>query len=1153
MADVAVQNPATGELRMVAEADAPSFVEQTGWTLPDQAQRERGARMLESGSVGDQALAAGETAIRAGTFGLVPGLAKGWQQRSEVQHEEHPYVEMGARAVGALAPALATSGAATALSGAAGLSAATTGLVSGAVEGLAGGAADEIEQAREEVRDASVGNIFLYGLGGEIAGRALPAALKMGAGKVRRALTAAEEITGEGVPSALAGVEARSVESEARIARDLPQGPERTAALERTAPQQYEQLAVDGAETFDKFHEQARDLAAPNKRVVERIKQAMPDESPAQQNWLTEQKRALSDEYLSATGPRRAPEPVPSPAAPVAPPGPTVHDAAADYALDAAKRRLRGVADHTGNPELDALAGEIGDRSAQAKALPDEVKKAINERTGKAKLEDVVSWAKDPEALRAGHGIEPARAPEVPGAAPAPAAPPVAAPLDMGSYGKDVRNVVRPGLRRMDQATSIADQYFAARDMASQLEAIGSRVAKDEKLPPSVRDGILGSIQDRAKALRSGLSDESLFGGAAKLESDLAKGAQKMQAGLNELGGLSDPGKMRKFLQSDRVDRMAMSKRLDAALDGAEDLLATHEAHGTLDPKQIAEQRARISRIREARGLADEIQVAKAARPEPVTPTSGARPGGSPARGLAEMAADELVDLAPYPVRKGYQLFKLARRIKGIDDAARSATRQTARRLAGTAAPVVESAGLGKAVRKAVGEEVAAAADRVVPGASKAYQRAKELLGRQQARTGTEGAVVIEGGAHPQIDKLATRLDDRLGKLRELEGTEITGEANDLGINRAAEKHAGRLEQARNNLDESVHALRDEYHSRIGDVLDGRAPEELGPKARAKYDRFKSGLDQLEGTLAQHGAGNTQVAGVDLYTLGDRAPEAAEKYLAGLKKGSTEAGYTESGANLKGILTSPMALTAAAGGALLAAPKAMTALERFQGEYSGPEESFLAKKKLLDQDLVAPDALFEALGASMEDLPKLSPELFQKLSARMADKLRFVRSNLPSGIKTTMMYPNGTPPSMSALRDFATVWNTTMHPHSVLDDIDQGTATAQQMKVLQKSDPDLYEQLRGDVVEEIGTNFRNVPLSTKLQMDILFNADGIAGPFFSSKAAKHIAQANKEQMQRGPQNQPASSAASLDKMSSTSGPAGLGAIQSSVTNKGSGA
>ncbi len=1149
MGDVAVQNPATGELRMVAEADAPSFVEQTGWTLPDQAQRERGARMLESGGVGDQALAAGETAIRTGTFGLVPGLAKGWQQRSEVQHEEHPYVEMGARAVGALAPALATSGAATALSGAAGLSAATTGLVSGAVEGLAGGAADEIEQAREEVRDASVGNIFLYGLGGEIAGRALPAALRMGAGKVRRALTAAEEITGEGVPSALAGVEARSVDSEARIARDLPQGPERTAALERTAPQQYEQLAVDGAETFDKFHEQARDLASPNKRVVERIKQAMPEESPAQQNWLTEQKRALSDEYLSATGPKRAPEPVPSPAAPTAPPGPTVHDAAADYALDAAKRRLRGVADHTGNPELDALAGEIGDRSAQAKALPDEVKKAINERTGKAKLEDVVNWAKDPEALRAGHGIEAPRA-EVPGAPAAPAAPAPAAPLDMGAYGKDVRNVVRPGLRRMDQATSIADQYFAARDMASQLEAIGSRVAKDEKLPPSVRDGILGSIQDRSKALRSGLSDESLFGGAAKLESDLAKGAQKMQAGLNELGGLSDPGKMRKFLQSDRVDRMAMSKRLDSALDGAEDLLATHEAHGTLDPKQIAEQRARISRIREARGLADEIQVAKAARPEPVT--SGPRGAvGSPARGLAEMAADELVDLAPYPVRKGYQLFKLARRIKGIDDAARSATRQTARRLAGTAAPVVESAGLGKAVRKAVGEEVAAAADRVVPGASKAYGRAKELIERQRARTGTEGAVVIEGGAHPQIDKLATRLDDRLGKLRELEGTEVTGEANDLGINRAAEKHAGRLEQARGNVEESLHALHDEYTTRIGDVLEGRTPEELGPKARAKYDRFKAGLDQLEGTLAEHGATTEKVAGVDLYTLGDRVPEAAEKYLAGLKKGSTEAGYTESGVNLKGILTSPMGLTTAAGGALLAAPKAMTALERFQGEYSGPEESFLAKKKLLDQDLVAPDALFEALGASMEDLPKLSPELFQKLSARMAEKLRFVRGNLPSGIKTTMMYPNGTPPSMSALRDFATVWNTTMHPHSVLDDIDQGTATAQQMKVLQKSDPDLYEQLRGDVVEEIGQNFRNVPLSTKLQMDILFNADGIAGPFFSSKAAKHIAQANKEQMQRGPQSQPAP--ASLDKMSSTSGPAGLGAIQSSVTNKGSGA
>src|SRR3990167_8728129 len=110
MADVAVRNPATGELRMVAEQDADAFVEQTGWHVADEAQKARGAKLIESGGVGAQTLAAGETAVRTATLGLVPGLAKGWQQRAEVQQEEHPIIGGAALAAGALAPALLTGG-----------------------------------------------------------------------------------------------------------------------------------------------------------------------------------------------------------------------------------------------------------------------------------------------------------------------------------------------------------------------------------------------------------------------------------------------------------------------------------------------------------------------------------------------------------------------------------------------------------------------------------------------------------------------------------------------------------------------------------------------------------------------------------------------------------------------------------------------------------------------------------------------------------------------------------------------------------------------------------------------------------------------------------------------------------------------------------
>ena len=297
---------------MVAEQDADAFVEQTGWHVADEAQKARGAKLIESGGVGAQTLAAGETAIRTATLGLVPGLAKGWQQRAEVQQEEHPIIGGAALAAGALAPALLTGGLAGGAAGAVGLGARGTALAVAGAEGLAGGLATEIEEARAQTRDVSAGNIFLYGLGGEIVGRALPGALKMGAGKIKRALTAVEEVAGEGVPSALAGAEARSVQTEARLAKDLPVGPERQAALERTAKEQYDRMAPEVATDLDDLIKTASEMGdtSSSPRVVERLKATLPDDSPAQENWFTGLKERLSQVREAPHAPLQRTRPV---------------------------------------------------------------------------------------------------------------------------------------------------------------------------------------------------------------------------------------------------------------------------------------------------------------------------------------------------------------------------------------------------------------------------------------------------------------------------------------------------------------------------------------------------------------------------------------------------------------------------------------------------------------------------------------------------------------------------------------------------------------------------------------------------------------------------------------------------------------------------
>jgi len=909
MADVPVTNPTTGEIRMVPEDGVKAFTEQTGWSVSTAEQRHAAKLALGGGmQAGDVVQGAAEKAVRTATLGLAGPMGQQERERQAALAEEHPYVAMGAQAAGALAPALVASTLTGGAGAALGLSASEAGLAAGAAEGLAGGTADEIEQARYETRDVSAGNIFLYGLGGEIVGRALPHGLAMGAGRIKRALTAVEEAAGEGIPSALAAAETRSVESQARLARDLPPGsPERAAALRDSASHQYERMAVENADDLGKLTETTARMGETNgKRVKERLRETMADASPAQTEWFTSTRERLDAAKKEIRAPLEG-EPRPGARAPEAPENP------------------------------DALREHLG---FEAKAAGD----------AGAALGEAVPDAALPEP---GAAPSPAPSAPLPEAAPkrAPRTRTIANSPGMAPIAKDFDSVIDKGLKRLDKTTDTAEQYLAAREVKQQLQALSDRVAK---LKGPAAEQMKGAIDGAWQHVADGLTDKSLFGAAADIEREISSPfrdkvaqslgmvEQDLARGAGDAGREFDPKKVRGFLKGDKVDRAVTQGHLERVLEGAEEQLAAHERHGTWEPAEIAASRERIGRIRESLGLADEIHVAKQ---EAIPVASKSKPdsfvgkamneatnaGESALRGLAESGLESIIN---HVVPFGGTMLKLGKRLVGIDGAARAATKQVARNLAGVGLGYAERAGL---------------------------------------------------------------------------------------------------------------------------------------------------------SLARGAAGGAAAAG------------------------------------------------------------AMTALARFTGDYSGPEESFEAKRKILDAEQVTPDVLYDVLGQSLGDLPKVNPELFQQIAARTAGKVRYMRDNLPPGLQVSLLYPNGTPVSRSALRDFATQWNTVMDPESVLQDIDAGTATPLQMETLKGSDPDLYQQLRGDIIEQVGTHFAQVPMSTKLQLDLLLGADGLAGPMFSTKAADMIGeamQAQKEQGQKAPPPPPSGES----KAGST--PSGLEAIRTSVTNRG---
>lgn len=360
-----------GRLYQVAPEDVPTVARDQGWKVADdsavQKRLEERANYARYGSTGQQVLGAAETAVRTATLGAVPGLP-GYEGRSEQLQQESPVANFLAQAVGAAAPAIATGGAL----GAAGLAeAGAAGLAGTAIEGAVGGAAQEVEAARQEQRPVSIGNVLMYGVGGELVGRALPAALRAGAGAASRRLAAE---TGEGV---LAGAERRALEASADVADGVPVGPGRDEFLANAHKQVIDQASDRAAKSLDQLSQDVTELSGDGVKRA-KVKTLMAKTNPEQREWAATQSQAALD-LRNEIRPRRwdpsaAPEP--------------------------------GATDYRAIPELRKPLNDIAGTLTQGSKALDEASEAIDWHDAAGKLER--DLGKHQETLRrlANDGVE---------------------------------------------------------------------------------------------------------------------------------------------------------------------------------------------------------------------------------------------------------------------------------------------------------------------------------------------------------------------------------------------------------------------------------------------------------------------------------------------------------------------------------------------------------------------------------------------------------------------------------------------------------------------------------------------------------------------------------------------------------------------------
>jgi hypothetical protein len=604
-----------GHLYQVDPADVPTVARDQGWTVADdgavQKRIEERAQYAKYGSTGQQVQAAAETAVRTATLGAVPGFgsAEDIAGRSTQLQQESPVANFLSQAVGAAAPAIATGGVLGAVGLGEGLAAGAVGAVA---EGGIGGAAQEVEQARQEQRPVSVGNILMYGVGGELVGRAIPAALRAGVGATRRALTQ----TGEGV---LAGAERRALEATADVADGVPLGPGRDEFLANAHKEVIDQASTRSAKSLDQLSQDVAELSSDGAKRG-KVKTLMAKTNPEQRTWAAERSQAALDLRNEIRPGKGGATPGGSP---VSLEGRTLEDLNA-LPIEGADdlKRVQSLKDH---PEF-SQTGKVSANDAKKGITLVQDDGDLVLRDGRHRL--TAAQELDRSTVygnvvdgKTGKVIYEGEIPlKGPASGETPAfhsSPELQKPI------RDLDKALTRGSEELDHASEALDWH---EDSGRLEKTLGEQ---EERLTKLATDGVQGADELRMKIgehrqqLRMDRERGDLWGEAGDYQRSLNQSLEdRWRPGAREVKGQFarqmedgslrfDPAKLRTHLSADEIGRGVMPEQLEKQLQGAEGFINTHRTYGTASEEQLSRMQSAVDSVREQLKLSDDVRGAR--------------------------------------------------------------------------------------------------------------------------------------------------------------------------------------------------------------------------------------------------------------------------------------------------------------------------------------------------------------------------------------------------------------------------------------------------------------------------------------------------------------------------------------------------------------
>jgi hypothetical protein len=1014
-----VLRDSAGKLYKVAPGDAERIAKTRGWAEASDDEVRARADALQAqeqyGGAGQTALATVEKAARTASGNLLP-MQGAEKARAKVLDDTSPVLSFTAQAAGSLLPAAGIGKAVGALgAGKAAIAAA---------EGLAAGYADEAEMARAEERPISPGNVMLFGIGGELAGRALPALLRRGVRGVSAGTgDAASVIAGETVGDVSVAAQKRATDRMAREAANMRPSPERGALLKETAPQQYERAGTALSESLTEAATKTAKLESVSDRIVTDL---VAEDSPAQMKWSTDTAMLLDD--MARAGDGFADDP---------------------RGIVSKSGRRAGGTDWKGPPKeaerIDRQIDAYKDDPEFRELL--EQKAAETRRTPFGPGKERELWELQKDVLEENGK----RFPRVKGTDNG-----ARAPLDdvqmLGSDGMLDR--VSPKSKRM---RAIAPQLDKLR-----TEGIAGKSIEDLRALP-IDDPAFPQATEESRKKIAWMRDNETFRKTGKLPNE----RDNSRGGLPSLNYEGDTA----YINNGR-HRITAAR--EAGLDELVMNVKSYDAEGNTLWDYVGPVR---------------INPRKAA---PAMPAAAA-PAVAGYTTMREVARQLL------EAKGGADTFKTVRRgLKALEEAgappeAVKALRDglAQRELWGRAAEFQDD--LQRATQKHQAGMTAIAPE-LDP------KRLSQMLELDPAERGQFGA---------KLQEAVEGLEDQISVARKWGLAESRG-VKGLGKLLARAKRALSLAEA---------------------TAATKAPRL--PSAAPQSATRELGGEVLE-TIVDMGIG-----AMGLPPVAGLAMKAGRRIWQGLGDKGTLAMKNAARQFVRPLTDESLDTVRSVAAA--------SAISRFTGEYSGPQEAFAARAKMLDQLRANPTALPLALAESLGTLPQDDPKLFSQIAARVQSQVAYVDANLPPGIAVSVRYPRGMPPSQMALRDYAVLWNSTFYPDTVLDDLAMGTASPTQMRVLRDVHPDIYSDLQSEVMFEAASAFETIRPQTLNQLDILFETDGLAGPSFSWRAAGYIAESREEYAQRAP-GAASGPTATADQLAPDAG--SIHAIKSGVTNRG---